>query len=280
MITKEQIKKFVTGDFSKVILEGNIVNDKINLNLQVEGISFDGVREIPDNIADFELENDHKKLFEYLFSYYLYNDISGVSYSNELDNDNKLCIKIFGSNNFDIILDKKIISILPDNFIDRLEKRKRESILENLKDMEFKSLNIYNFDCANTYLSLTGGNYDDYIIYNVLAKKDDDGNFYIPDEEIELSKKMIEIALEKDTIDYKYLNDVKNVIDLECSNNNDSDKEVLKKISEKLGLNYIYDLELKLNNSITLTIKDIKTLNIFREFLEEYLENKEKEKRK
>ena len=281
MITIEQIKKFITGDFSKALLIANVNNNKIDLSLKQDGISFDVVREISDNIPNFELDNDPKQLFEFLFNYYLYNDISGTSYYTECPgHENKVCFKIFGSNNLDIVIDSDIISILPNNFMDRLEQRKRECILECLKDTDYKTIQINNLDCCNTYLSLTGGNYYDDIVYNVLAKKDKNNNPYIPKEEIDLIKGMLEISIEKEKVDYEYLNNVKKVIDLVYSNidiNNINDKEILKEISKKLGLNYVYDLELKLNNSIVFSISNINTLNIFREFLEKYLiKNKDK----
>lgn len=143
----------------------------------------------------------------------------------------KVGFQITGSKKMSIGIDNNLLFLLPDNFVKRVEQRKRECMLDCINNLDTKVFTINNLNKSNSYLyrSFAGGVYGDYFVYNALVIKDKNGINTIPKGEINLIKKILETLIKKDNIDLNYLTKVKDTIKDELSTTRDNyqDKDIL-----------------------------------------------------
>jgi len=283
MLKIDGIEKFISGNFENATICGKNSNGKIVLDIKMEGI--------PDKFCEYDKRDSSLKeedvdnkieLLNYLISNYLkYNFLNGVNYFvNDSKHNDKNIFELKGSRNLKIILDKEFFELLPNDFIDKIDKKRRNDILECIEDINFdvEFLKIHNLDCKNTNTSFCGGIPGYYFIYNVLALNTNDDNI-IPDTEKEFINKVFKTFMNKEKIDLEYFYNLKIIIDSELLNKDSNDEtNILKNISLKLGNKFYNCLEIKLNNKTNLNIYDLKTLLFFRSFLDEYLNEYKNEK--
>lgn len=273
------IKKFISGDFGKATIIGKVSNGKIILDIKLEGI--------PDNSWEYDkIDNtlkadiDNKiELFNYFLSNYLENNfLNTVNYFvNDTKYKNKNIFEIEGSRNLKIILDNDFLALLSDDFIEKINQKRRKDILECVNEFDNEILNLHNLDCKRINSSFCGGRYGSYFVYSALAVNVD-GNSVIPDSEKEFINNMFKLLINKENVDIEYFYNLKTIIDSELLNKYDNNKEnILKNISLRLGEKYYNCLDISLNSKNYLTIYDLETLLLFKDFLNNYISEYEKE---
>ena len=275
----DNIRKFISGDFGNATIYGKVIDGNISLDIKLEGIpdkswEYDKI----DNTLKADIDNKIE-LFNYFLSNYLENNfLNTVNYFvNDTKHKNKNIFEIEGSRNLKIILDNDFLALLSDNFLEKINQKRRKDILECVNEFDNECLKIHNMDCKIINSSFCGGRYGSYFVYSALAVNVD-GNSVIPDSEKEFINNMFKLLINKENVDIEYFYNLKTIIDSELLNQNDNNQSnILKNISLRLGEKYYNYLDIRLNSKNYLTIHDLETLLLFKDFLNNYISEYEKE---
>lgn len=278
MDKNEGIKKFISGEFGKAIIIGKVSKGKIILKLKLKGkpdeyIEFTG----EELIYEFRIEDIEN--FKSILSNYLNNtSLYYVHYHNDKVGNKKMyCFDLAGDRILELQFDKEFYSMIPSNLSILINKKARNDILKLIEELEFKNIVIDNLDCFNQNFLLIKYLPEELLTYNALSYEDNDGNRVISNEEKDFIYKLLEKNIKKDELNIDYFYNIKMIIDTELFKENQKEKtNILKNISLKLEKKYFDGLEINLNNKTILTIKNIETLMLFKEFLDSYLNNYEK----
>lgn len=216
MIEVEQLRDFVSGNFKGAVISGKTKKDKVELILKLNSrIEKDKEKEYLHlyNVDLEELVKQPKELLNYLIDKYLENNtIIGVQYFVNVQNHSDKTSFVINSVNgsFIIALRDDCMSLLPDNFVQKLETAKKEGIIKVINQVDIKKIKIHNFGKHTFFNNYKTGLRKDTIEpgtyhYDALRTEDAKGNFINYQGEREFTKKILEILTEKGIVDLNYL---------------------------------------------------------------------------
>lgn len=279
MDKNQGIEKFLSGNFGEAIIIGRVTKGKIVLTLKLKGkpdeyIDFSG-EELKNEFRIEDIESFNSLLSNYLNKvslYYLY------YHADKIGDKEMYCFDLSGDRDLKLQFDKEFYSMLPVDFASSINKKTRNDILELIDELEVQNIVIDNLDCFNKNFLLIKYIPDEILTYNALSIEDDNGKRKVSDDERDFIYKLLEKFIKSNEIDIDYFYNIKVIIETELDNINIEQKNnILKNISLKLGKTYFDGLEINLNDKTILTIKNIETIIIFKEFLDSYLNNYENE---
>lgn len=251
MISVEQLRDFVSGHYTNAVLSGRMKDNKIELKLKMN--SRERKKEYIHlyNVDIEVLRKNPSELVNYMITIFLEtNTILGTNYFKEVPYHYEKNGFIFCGTDrtFSIALSNECMKLLPKDFVRRAEEKKREDIINFIKHIDVKKIRIDNYSQYTSGLSYDG--MSDTFIYHPLVIRDKEGSFIYYKNELEFSKKLLSILIERGNVDFNEL----------------------KKWNWffKTGYrNSIY--EYKLNDTIKYGSTSERSLQIFINFLNEYL---------
>lgn len=213
MIKVEQLRNFISGNFTNAILSGDFKNDKIDLNLELdtENVCRNCIQIYSVDLK--QIRKDPKAIFNYLLEKYLeYNTIIGVEYfvSEPKKDINKVFI-IYGINsNLKIDLSYECLDLIPNDFVSKIEFAKKEGILKTLDKIEINKLVLHNFGGSDKGRDYKTGLSRDLLeedVYHYYALRVEDivGKPIHYESELNFTFKILELLCEKGKIDYEKL---------------------------------------------------------------------------
>lgn len=216
MIKVEQLRDFVSVNFTNAIISGNMKNDKIDLNLKLD-LKEKSDFSIPVYNVDLEqIRKDSDIVFQYLLEKYLeYNTIVGVQYfvSDQKNNDDMVFIINSLNSNLKIILNYDCINLLPNDFVSKLELSKKEGILKTLDRIDIDKFVLHNFDGddlgRNYKTGLKKDLFEEHTYhYYALRVQDVNGVPIHYDSELSFVLKILELLMTKDNVNFENLSDI------------------------------------------------------------------------
>lgn len=270
MIKIEQLRDFVSGNFTSATLSGKKINDKIELELKLDSKENN---ESFIHIYNVDLEKTIKEpenILNYLLEKYLENNtIIGIQYfANIQHHSDKVAFIIRSFNNsFTIALRQECMDLLPNDFISKLEFTKRNGILKNLGELNIKEIKVHNFDKVSLYRNYKTGLREDTIRdgvfhYDALRIEGNKGETVNYEGELEFVFKMFQILIEKGNVN---LDDLKRIDNLFKTGYYNSIVEY--ELND--GIKFSYEL----NDKIKFSADTKDDLSVFKEFLNKYLNN-------
>lgn len=206
MISVEQLRDFVSGHYTNAVLSGRMKDNKIELKLRMN--SRERKKEYIHlyNIDLDSLRKNPSELVDYMISVFLENNtIIGTNYFKEVPyHYEKSGFTFCGTNRtFSIALSNECMKLLPKDFVKRVEQKKREDIIGFIKNTEVKKFRISNYNKFTSglfYDELSG-----IFIYHPLIIKDKEGKFIYYKNELEFSKQLLSILIERGKVDFNEL---------------------------------------------------------------------------
>jgi len=257
MIKVEQIRNFVSGNFTNAVLSGKMKNGKIDLNLKLDSADLSGEYMHFYNVDLEAIRKQPEELMNYLIEKYLNNNtIVGVQYFVDIQyHQDKHGFVISGFNNtLKIALTKECFELLPKDFVKKIEFAKKKGIIKILNNIDVKQFHLRNFDRRNYGKYSTGLRIDSFIDglvhYDGLKILDNDKNVVIYQEEVEFVKLIFSILMEKGNVDI----------------------ESLKMTRDTLRAGYFNSMiSYKMNDKVSFTPNSNGDLSVYKEFLCDYL---------
>jgi len=256
MIKEKQLKEFISGNFTRAVLSGRLVNNKVELGLALNSEQVEN-----DSISIYStdlqiLRKNPEKLCEYLIDTFLNNNmVIELEYNTTIPyHPTKFGFAITGRDRtFNIALERNVLDILPKDFVSKLELAKREGIIKFLDEIEINKFCLENFDSGSYIKYKTGITYYNsigYLCYRGLKIKNKKGKIVNYKGEAAFAKKLLTLLIERDNVDLKHL----------------------EHINEKLMYEYCgVSTEYELNDSTIFKAATVDDWAIFRQFLIEYL---------
>jgi len=251
MISVEQLRDFVSGHYTNAVLSGRIKNNKVELKLRIN--SRERKKEYIHlyNVDLESLRKNPSELVDYMITIFLEtNTILGTNYFKEVPYHYEKNGFIFCGTDrtFSIALSNECMKLLPKDFVKRVEEAKKKGIIETLESIDTKKIRICSYRKNSSGLSYDG--YDGLVFYHLLRIKDKEGKIVNYKGELEFAKKILSLLIERGEVDF-----------------ND-----LKRWSWFFKTGYRSSMyEYKLNDNVKYSPDSNESLQIFINFLNEYL---------
>lgn len=206
MISVEQLRDFVSGHYTNAVLSGRIQNNKIELKLRMN--SRERKKEyIHLYNVDIEcLRRNPFELVNYMINVFLEtNTILGTNYFKEVPHHYEKNGFVFCGTDrtFSIALSNECMKLLPKDFVKKIEQKKREDIINFIENAEVKKFRISNYSQYTSGLSYDG--LSEIFIYHPLVIKDKDGKYKYYKNELEFSKQLLSILMDRGEVDFNDL---------------------------------------------------------------------------
>lgn len=259
MVKIEELRKFVSGDFTSAVLSTERKGNKIELNLNL--VNRNKIKNNFMHMYNTNLErltNTPKELVSYMLEKYLENStILGAAYFvTEQSEKNKLSFIMNGAyNHLKIEFSNNCMELLPCNLFEKIETAKKEGILKTINNVDIKKIVLSNFDKNNIGRDYKTGLRSDTMddskyYYESLRIQDKSGDPISYEGEKDFVFKLLETLVEKGDVNYDLLRTYDDMF--------------------KFGY-YNKNIDYMINDKICINCNTNSDLMVFAEFLDKYL---------